>query len=467
MKNNQNNYDVLIIGGGVSGTSLLYLLTNFTDIWSIALLEKYAKPGLVNSKNTNNSQTLHSGDIETNYNLAKATKVKRKADMLKWFCEEYKTNNPKADFFHIYNKMILAVGDKEVKQLEQRYGDFSELFPTLRRIEREEIAKLEPLVVKWRDKKEPILALSSPEWYTIDYGKLSEIFMEESHKKHDIPHSSIETPHEDSNTHLGWHNLDVFYNTLVESVIKTNLGYSLLTKDGKELHCKVLIVSAGGHTPLIAQSLGYAKNYSILSVAGTFFKSSKKILNGKVYTMQMEKLPFAAVHWDPDVYNADETRFGPTAKGIFMLERYNYSSIREYFQVFGFRRKAFKLIFSLTIDKIIWPYLLINFLYDLPWIGKRLFLKEIKKIVPSIKADDIVVTPGLGGTRPQIMNLDTMQLEMGESKIIWDKVVFNITPSPWATTCLGNAYDDTQTIMWFFDGKFNFRKEEFEERFVK
>jgi len=69
--------------------------------------------------------------------------------------------------------------------------------------------------------------------------------------------------------------------------------------------------------------------------------------------MQMEKLPFAAVHGDPDVYNPDETRFGPTAKGIFMLERYNYASVREYFQVFGFRWKAFKLIFSLVIDKII------------------------------------------------------------------------------------------------------------------
>jgi malate dehydrogenase (quinone) len=101
----------------------------------------------VNSKNTNNSQTLHSGDIETNYNLAKATKVKKKADMLKWFCEEYKSKYPEANFFHVYNKMILAVGEKEVQQLEQRYHDFKELFPKLQRLEKEDIAKTEPLVV--------------------------------------------------------------------------------------------------------------------------------------------------------------------------------------------------------------------------------------------------------------------------------------------------------------------------------
>jgi len=69
--------------------------------------------------------------------------------------------------------------------------------------------------------------------------------------------------------------------------------------------------------------------------------------------MQMEKLPFAAVHGDPDVHNAYETRFGPTAKGIFMLERYNYNSIREYFKVFGFRWKAFQIIINLTVDRII------------------------------------------------------------------------------------------------------------------
>jgi len=58
-----------------------------------------------------------------------------------------------------------------------------------------------------------------------------------------------------------------------------------------------------------------------------------------------------------------------------------------------------------------------NFWYDVPRIGKRLFVKELKKIVPALSADDIVHGDGLGGTRPQILNLDTMQLEMGEAKI--------------------------------------------------
>ena len=101
-----------------------------------------------------------------------------------------------------------------------------------------------------------------------------------------------------------------------------------------------------------------------------------------------------------------------------MLERYNYSSVREYFKVFGFRRKAFQIIFKLATDRIIGSYLFKNFWFDFPYFGKRLFLHEIKKIVPTLVPDDIVPGHKLGGTRPQILNLDTMELEMGEAKII-------------------------------------------------
>lgn len=48
-------YDVLIIGGGVSGTALLYQLSRFTDLQAIGLLEKYPQVAAVKSKSCNNS----------------------------------------------------------------------------------------------------------------------------------------------------------------------------------------------------------------------------------------------------------------------------------------------------------------------------------------------------------------------------------------------------------------------------
>ena len=50
---NTDHYDVVIIGAGASGTALLYTLARYTDIKRIAIVEKYDRPGQVNSKASN------------------------------------------------------------------------------------------------------------------------------------------------------------------------------------------------------------------------------------------------------------------------------------------------------------------------------------------------------------------------------------------------------------------------------
>ena len=65
-------FDVVIVGGGISGCALTYLLSKYTDVKSIAVLEKYGSLAPLNSNARANSQTLHCGDIETNYKLEKA-----------------------------------------------------------------------------------------------------------------------------------------------------------------------------------------------------------------------------------------------------------------------------------------------------------------------------------------------------------------------------------------------------------
>jgi len=49
--------------------SLLYTTAKFTDSDSLALIEKESEIATINSHHTNNSQTLHFGDIETDYTL--------------------------------------------------------------------------------------------------------------------------------------------------------------------------------------------------------------------------------------------------------------------------------------------------------------------------------------------------------------------------------------------------------------
>jgi malate dehydrogenase (quinone) len=117
----ETQYDLLIIGAGVSGSALMYLAAQYSDIQRICVIEKYAAPARVNSLSSNNSQTLHCGDIETNYTLEKALKVQRAAGMLR----NYATAQP--DAHHIifkYPKMVLGVGAEECKKLRDRFRGF-------------------------------------------------------------------------------------------------------------------------------------------------------------------------------------------------------------------------------------------------------------------------------------------------------------------------------------------------------
>lgn len=144
-----HTHDVIIIGGGISGTALLYLLAEYTDINDVMLLEKYGEIANVNSHGRNNSQTLHCGDIETNYTLDKALQVKASANMVVRYAEDLKNIN---DILYKYSKMVIGVGDKEVNQLRQRFNQFSPHFSGMQLLEREEIEKIEPTVIDGRKK---------------------------------------------------------------------------------------------------------------------------------------------------------------------------------------------------------------------------------------------------------------------------------------------------------------------------
>lgn len=441
MNETNTNYDVLIVGGGVVGTALLYTLSKYTDIKKICLIEKYSDFGLVNSASYNNSQTLHFGDIETNYSIDKATSVKRMSDMVMKYLESEKSNSAENKIFSKYSKMVLAVGSSQVQELKKRYPPFSKLFPKLKMIEREEIGKIEPRVLEGRDPSQEILALLTEDGYTVDFKRLCHSFVVNALRKNPT--------------------LDIHLDTKLLKITKNEDHYTVLTNKG-ELKSTVVVIAAGGHSLMIAKSLGYGKNLAILSMAGSFY-TGPKVLNGKVYTMQVVKLPFAAIHGDPEVHNDNITRFGPTAKPIFQLERHNMSTFWEYWKTFGLGINPIISLFKIVFDKVLFSYIVVNFLYDLPFIGKRLFIKQIRKIVPLLKLNEISYAKGIGGTRPQIVNNTTRKLEMGEAKLSGDKIIFNITPSPGASTCLGNAYSDTSMIIEFLGNKYKFNKEAFEK----
>jgi malate dehydrogenase (quinone) len=228
-------------------------------------------------------------------------------------------------------KMVLAVGKDQVKTLHDRYTSFGQLFPKLKMIGREEIGRIEPRILEGRDPGQELLALVTEDGYTVDFRRLCHSFADNAKALNQ--------------------EISVYMSTKVKKIIREGDNFIIKTDKG-EFETGAVIVTAGSHSLIFAKSLGYGKSYSILSMAGSFY-TGPKVLNGKVYTMQTPKLPFAAIHGDPEVHNENITRFGPTAKPIFFLERYNYSTFWEYWKTFGFSIKPVLSIFKISSDRII------------------------------------------------------------------------------------------------------------------
>ena len=212
--------------------------------------------------------------------------------------------------------------------------------------------------------------------------------------------------------------------------------------------------------------MGHGTDYGCLPMAGSFYVTTKKILNGKVYMVQHPKLPFAALHGDPDILLNGFTRFGPTALALPKLERYHgNSTVIDFFQTLRFDSNIAKIFWDLLSDSDIRSYIMRNFMFEVPYINKRLFVKDARKIVPSLQLEDIEYADGFGGVRPQVLDKKNQKLMLGEASVNpGTGIIFNMTPSPGATSCLGNAERDTKLVCEHLGKTFN--QEEFNKDLV-
>lgn len=429
MQSSERSYDVVIVGAGVTGTALTYVLTKYSDVRRIAVVEKEAAVAQVSSRATNNSQTLHCGDIETNYTAEKAAKVKAAADMLVRYVTRMA---PDRGIYKKAPKMVLAVGDAEARELQARFSTLGSLFPKLRQIGPDELRELEPAVMEGRRKDERVLAHHTEEGYVMNFERLAGSFMEDARA-------------------LNPEGIDVLFGTAVASIAKDGGRWRVETSAGV-LTADAVVVAAGSYSLLMAHRMGFGLEYTLLPVAGDFYTAPNR-LRGKVYTVQKKGLPFAAVHGDPDITDPAQMRFGPIAKAVPLLEPRNWRTAPDFFKVLRPDLDTLASIIEVNKDPVVLGFIARNLLYYLPFVGGRLFLSEARKIVPAIEAKDLTYGRGLGGVRPQVVHKKKRLLQMGEAKITAPGIIFNITPSPGATVCLKNAEEDARTLMGFFGGK--------------
>ena len=441
----EKHYEVIIIGGGITGSALAYVLAEFSGIKNIALLEKYEGLATLNSKASANSQTIHCGDIETNYDLQKAIEVKRKADMIVKYCQKHGYENK---FLFQGQKMALGVGESEVELIKDRFEKFKELYPYLQLFDKEELKKIEPKLVfdgHGEERAEDIVAMGvqSGVYTTIDYGAMANSFVQNA--------KNVEGK-----------TCDLYLNSEVQNITKVGDKLYIRTANRLSLSADFVVVDAGAHSLWLAHKMGLGQDFSTICIAGSFYLTKQKLLNGKVYMVQNPKLPFAALHGDPDLLADGCTRFGPTALTLPKLERYKgCRSVPEFFQSLNFDMDVAKVIWQNFGDSEVRDFLIRNIGFEIPILGKKLFVKNARKIIPSIREEDIYYAKGFGGVRPQVISHSQKKLLLGEARIGENPgIIFNMTPSPGATSCLGNALRDAKSAceylgVSFDDAKFD------------
>lgn len=426
--NDPREYDVVIVGGGASGAALLYVLARYTDISRIALLEKYAELGSVNSNAKNNSQTLHVGDIETNYGIQKVREVKPAAMMVKRYTDAL-SEEERARIIRPVQKMVLGVGAREVAELEKRHEALKELFPRLEKLDGAGIMRREPSVMRGRNPHEPVLALYNPEGYAVDYGRLAASLAKSAQR-------------------IGGERVTVRTETFVTGIERDGVMYRVRTEK-ETLRARIVVVDADAYSLGFAKKMGLGMEFSLIPIAGNFY-FTKALLRGKVYTVQEPRMPFAAIHGDSDLTRENATRWGPTARFFPVLEARKFSTAGDFFRASGLGRLSTWASFgAILLEPIRLWYLVKNFVYDLPVIGRYALAPQIRKIIPSIRARDLARAKGYGGMRLQRVDTRTRELLLGEGKITGENIIFNMTPSPGASVCLYNALRDVEQIIAF------------------
>ncbi len=419
---NLGRFDFGIFGGGVVGGASAFVGMAYSTFQSGILCEKYHRLAPLNSAVDQSAQTLHFGDIESNMSLGESIKVLDAATLAANYGKMVGGN-----FFEVRPKMLLAVGEKEMADLRKRFLKIRHIYPGLRLIDYDEIKRLEPKVAEGRGHKN-ILALYSEDGRIMNYEGLTASLVENAKKT--------------------GKKFEVSLGTTVESFHRTNFGYEVVTNRGI-VEVKFAIVTAGAHSLLLARSLGYGKNLTLVPIAGSFYLSHR-VLENKVYTMQDPDIPFAAPHGDPPFHNLSETRFGPTAKFVPFLERRNRKTFVDFLKVAPHNPSEFAALLRAILTRVNETgekeftskrliYMFNNMFYDWPVIGKGLYLPHVQKIIPTMRYKDLRYGKGLGGLRPQIINLGTGEIVFGISQIFGedgDPSIFIVTPSPGATGAL-------------------------------
>ena len=380
----KNTYDFAIIGAGIVGLSTALHLQRQNK--NVLVLEKEKKPGLHQSGR--NSGVIHSG-IYYKPNSSKSELSIRGRNLLIEYLNERGIN---------YRQEGKVVVDNDLDKLENLQSRSKELeMDGVDIVQDDDLLSIEPnSVIK--------TGLFVPQAGVVDYGEVVRTYADEF----------IELGGEIQ-----------FIEEIIE--IENLNNVKQIKSKNNSFNCEFLINCAGLFSDEIARMDGMSPNVRIIPFRGEYYKirnTKNSLLNNMIYPLADPDLPFLGIHLTKTANGDIEA--GPNAVLAFSKEGYKWTDIN-----FVDLTKVLTYPGMIKLGK---KYLKTGLSEMYRSLNKKVFVKEIQKLINGVSSEDITQIPS--GVRAQAVDqegnlLDDFLFEEGSSSLH----VLN-SPSPAATASL-------------------------------
>lgn len=391
---NSENYDLIIVGGGIIGASTFYLYQKKYPKSRILLLEKENE--LASHQTARNSGVIHSG-IYYKPNSLKAKNCREGLRLLYDFCKEFNVPHDNC------GKLIIAKNDAEVENLNLlKERGIQNGIKGIKLLDNEQAKEHEPYL-------ECVKALYVPDTGIVDYGLVTAELIVQAKK---INSNSL-----------------VLYNEQVVDFEKIE-DITWLKSKGKTFKSKKVIFCTGLQSDRFAKKDGIKIDLRVVPFRGDYYvlkpQAFHKVKN-LIYPVADPNLPFLGVHLTRMMNGTIEC--GPNA--VFSFRREGYTKF-----AFDFNdsKDAFSFSGTWKLFSKFWRTGISEYLRA---FSKKRFLKSLQEMVPSIELDDLGMHRA--GVRAQVVDksgnlVDDFLIKKGKCGIH----VIN-APSPAATASLSIA----------------------------
>ena len=384
-------FDIAIIGGGIVGAATFYQLQKHHPSLKIALLEKENR--LAFHQTGNNSGVMHSGLYYKPGSLKAKNCVEGRKALVK-FAEE--NNIP----HYVCGKVVVATDESELPYLDKIFATGLEnKIEGIEKINADQIKEHEPFCAG-------IAGIWVPCTGIIDYVKATDKMVEIALNIN--PKSEL------------------VLNTEATSFEKEN-GINVISTNRKTYRSRFIIFCGGLQADRLARKDHVGLKEKVVGFRGDYYElteQAKHKIKNLIYPVPNPDFPFLGVHFTR--MTNGEIECGPNAVFTFKREGYGKTD-------FNWKDTIDALTYKGT-----WKLFFQNMKFGINEyrraFSKKLFLKTLQRLVPSLTMDDI--KPGRSGVRAMLLSedgdtRDDFRIEYRDTSIH----VLN-APSPAATASL-------------------------------